>query len=49
VARPQTVFEAPGAAATPAVGGDFARGAVIGVVATVVGALIGGWIAGRRR
>jgi carbon monoxide dehydrogenase subunit G len=44
---PQTVFEAPPAA--PAVGGDFMRGAVLGIAATVVGALIGGWIAGRRR
>ncbi|HSS68514.1 MAG TPA: carbon monoxide dehydrogenase subunit G [Nocardioidaceae bacterium] len=47
---PQTVFEAPGAGAGLAAGGsDFVRGAAIGVVATVVGALIGGWIAGRRR
>ena len=46
---PQTVFEAPGAGAPATVGGDFVRGAVVGVVATVLGALIGGWIAGRRR
>ena len=46
---PQTVFDAPGAGSALAVGGgDFVRGAAIGVVATVVGALIGGWIAGRR-
>jgi uncharacterized protein len=45
----QTVFEAPGAGASIAEGGDFVRGAVVGVAATVVGALIGGWIAGRRR
>jgi carbon monoxide dehydrogenase subunit G len=44
-----TVFEAPGAGAAPAAGGDFLRGALLGVAATVVGALIGGWIAGRRR
>jgi carbon monoxide dehydrogenase subunit G len=46
---PQTVFEAPGAAAALADGGDFVRGAVVGIAATVLGALIGGWIAGRRR
>jgi hypothetical protein len=46
---PQTVFEAPGAdIAALAAGGDFVRGAVFGIAATVVGALIGGWIAGRR-
>jgi carbon monoxide dehydrogenase subunit G len=42
---PQTVFEAPGA---PAGDSYFVRGAVIGVAATIIGALIGGWIAGRR-
>jgi carbon monoxide dehydrogenase subunit G len=46
---PQTVFEAPGAGAVLAGGSDFVRGAVIGVAATVLGTLIGGWIAGRRR
>jgi carbon monoxide dehydrogenase subunit G len=46
---PQTVFEAPGAGADVAVGGDFVRGAAVGIAATVLGALIGGWIAGRRR
>ena len=46
---PQTVFEAPGAGAALAEGGDFVRGAVVGIAATVLGALIGGWIAGRRR
>jgi carbon monoxide dehydrogenase subunit G len=46
-AAAQTVFEAPSVAAP--VGGEFVRGAVLGVAATVVGALIGGWIAGRRR
>jgi uncharacterized protein len=45
----QTVFESPGAGAGIAESGDFVRGAVVGVAATVVGALIGGWIAGRRR
>ena len=46
----QTVFEAPGASVALAGGGsDFVRGAAIGIAATVVGALIGGWIAGRRR
>jgi uncharacterized protein len=45
----QTVFEAPGATLPLASGGDFMRGAVVGVAATVLGALIGGWIAGRRR
>jgi uncharacterized protein len=44
----QTVFEAS-AAGTALAGGDFVRGAAVGVAATVVGALIGGWIAGRRR
>jgi carbon monoxide dehydrogenase subunit G len=47
---PQTVFEAPGAGAVLAGGSsEFVRGAVIGVAATVLGTLIGGWIAGRRR
>jgi carbon monoxide dehydrogenase subunit G len=45
---PQTVFEVPGAG-TVAQGGDFVRGEAIGIAATVLGALIGGWIAGRRR
>jgi uncharacterized protein len=45
----QTVFEAPGAGTALADGDGFVRGAVVGVAATVVGALIGGWIAGRRR
>jgi uncharacterized protein len=46
---PQTVFEAPDAGAALADGSDFVRGALIGVAATVLGTLIGGWIAGRRR
>jgi carbon monoxide dehydrogenase subunit G len=45
----QTVFEAPGATQLTAAGSDFVRGAAVGIVATVVGALLGGWIASRRR
>jgi carbon monoxide dehydrogenase subunit G len=48
VAAPSpAVYDAPIRAAVH--GNDFVRGATIGIAATVVGALIGGWIAGRRR
>jgi hypothetical protein len=46
------VFEAPGAGralAGAGLGGPFVQGAVVGAAAALVGALIGGWIAGRRR
>ncbi|MGI8433852.1 MAG: SRPBCC domain-containing protein [Nocardioidaceae bacterium] len=53
------VFDAPGAAAALAgasgsgsgsgvAGGDFVKGAVVGVAATVLGALVGGWLSRRR-
>lgn len=45
------VYEAPGAAdASSAVtGGGFAQGAVVGAGAALVGVVVGGWLAGRRR
>jgi len=45
------VFEAPGAssALTAAGGNDFARGAAVGALAALVGAIVGGLLAGRRR
>ncbi len=53
------IFEAPGAAAALAgaagggagrgvAGGDFVKGAVVGVAATLLGALVGGWLSRRR-
>jgi carbon monoxide dehydrogenase subunit G len=45
------VYEAPGAAAalrSAGGGGDFARGALLGAAAALLGALVGGWLAGRR-
>lgn len=41
------VFTAPQARA--AVSGEFALGAVVGAVAALAGAVVGGWLAGRRR
>jgi carbon monoxide dehydrogenase subunit G len=46
------VYEAPGAGATlgsAGVGADFTRGALVGAAAALLGALVGGWLAGRRR
>jgi hypothetical protein len=46
------VFEAPGAdraLASAGAGADFARGALVGAAAALLGALVGGWLAGRRR
>jgi carbon monoxide dehydrogenase subunit G len=46
------VFEAPGAAATLSTAGsagDFVSGALVGAAAALLGALVGGWLAGRRR
>lgn len=42
------VFEAPGQGRTGVRGGGFAEGAVLGALAALAGALVGGWIAGRR-
>jgi uncharacterized protein len=49
---PGRVFESPGAQqalASAAGGSDFARGALVGAAAALLGALVGGWLAGRRR
>jgi carbon monoxide dehydrogenase subunit G len=46
---PGTVFTAPSAAAAPLGGRDFARGVVVGAAAALLGAVVGGWLAGRRR
>jgi carbon monoxide dehydrogenase subunit G len=49
---PGRVYEAPGAGAALSAGGsgaDFARGALVGAAAALLGALVGGWLAGRRR
>ncbi|HEY7044576.1 MAG TPA: carbon monoxide dehydrogenase subunit G [Nocardioidaceae bacterium] len=43
----QTVFEAPAAAVTPSPG--FLQGALIGAGAALLGVIVGGWLAGRRR
>jgi carbon monoxide dehydrogenase subunit G len=46
------VFESPGAQqalASAAAGSDFARGALVGAAAALLGALVGGWLVGRRR
>jgi carbon monoxide dehydrogenase subunit G len=51
-ADPGRVYEAPGAAAAlsaAGTGADFARGALVGAAAALLGALVGGWLAGRRR
>jgi uncharacterized protein len=45
-------FEAPGAGralASPSAGGGFVQGALVGAGAALLGALIGGWLSGRRR
>jgi uncharacterized protein len=45
------VYEAPGAGAalgSAGAGADFTRGALVGAVAALLGALVGGWLAGRR-
>ncbi len=48
VAGAPAVFEAP--VRTPAaMGGDFLKGAVFGAAVALLGALVGGWAAGRRR
>jgi uncharacterized protein len=46
------VFEAPGAAQTLAASGtpgNFVSGALVGAGAALLGALVGGWLSGRRR
>lgn len=44
------VYEAPGAAAMSGTGSSaFVQGALVGAGAAVVGAIVGGWLAGRRR
>jgi carbon monoxide dehydrogenase subunit G len=46
------VYEAPGAGAalgSAGAGADFTRGALVGAAAALLGALVGGWLAGRRR
>jgi uncharacterized protein len=46
------VYEAPGAGAalgSAGAGADFTRGALVGAAAALLGALVGGWVAGRRR
>lgn len=45
--QPGQVFTAP--QARTAVSGEFALGAVVGAVAALAGAVVGGWLAGRRR
>jgi carbon monoxide dehydrogenase subunit G len=43
-------FEAPSAAQPPsASGGGFVQGALVGAGAALLGALVGGWLSGRRR
>jgi len=49
---PGRVYEAPGAGAalgSVGAGADFTRGALVGAAAALLGALVGGWLAGRRR
>ncbi|MDX6367757.1 MAG: uncharacterized protein QOK30_2833 [Nocardioidaceae bacterium] len=51
-AGPGRVYEAPGAGAalgSVGAGADFTRGALVGAAAVLLGALVGGWLAGRRR
>jgi uncharacterized protein len=51
-AGPGRVYEAPGAGAvlgSVGAGSDFARGALVGAAAALLGALVGGWLTGRRR
>jgi len=44
------VYEAPGAsAALSGSGGGFVQGALVGAAAALFGALVGGWLSGRRR
>ncbi|MGH3470607.1 MAG: SRPBCC family protein [Nocardioidaceae bacterium] len=48
----RTVFEAPGAAQALANAGDrggFVKGAIFGAAVALLGVLVGGWAAGRRR
>ncbi len=49
--RTASVFEAPGSAAARAGAGgvDFVRGAMVGAAAALLGAVVGGWLTGRRR
>jgi uncharacterized protein len=47
--RPGGVFTAPTRPAGLAGGGSFRSGALVGAAAALVGALVGGWLAGRRR
>ncbi len=53
VASPATGHVAPGAVFTPpggsGAGNDFVKGIAVGAAAALVGAVVGGWIAGRRR
>src|SRR5690349_8700058 len=46
---PQTVFEAPGAGTVMPSPGGFIPGAVVGAVSALIGVVVGGWLAGRRR
>jgi uncharacterized protein len=51
-AGPGRVYEAPGAGAalgSAGAGADFTRGALVGAAAALLGALVGGWLTGRRR
>lgn len=43
------VYEAPARAPRVASGGDFGRGMVVGAGIALLGAIVGGWVAGRRR
>lgn len=47
--RTPGVFTAPPRPAPSAVGGSFRSGALVGAAAALVGAVVGGWLAGRRR
>jgi uncharacterized protein len=49
---PGRVYEAPGSVAalgSVGAGAGFTRGALVGAAAALLGALVGGWLAGRRR
>ena len=44
-----TVFEVPGAAEALNGSGSFLQGALVGAAAALLGAVVGGWLTGRRR
>jgi carbon monoxide dehydrogenase subunit G len=44
-----TLFETPGAAEALNTGGGFLQGALVGAAAALLGAVVGGWLTGRRR